>query len=500
MTVESQHPDYKKHVETWERVRAACEGQRAIKAGKEKFLPKPNADIDGLDPTVRTGNDIRYRQYIERAVYTNFCGRTLSGLKGAAFRKEPGVEIPTGLEYLLDNATGDGNGLIQLAKDSLSEVLAVGRLGYLVDYPTVDEGLSAEQTRGLEARILPYTAESVINWKIAAMDGQVKLVLLVLKESYNTSDDEFDHKLDTQYRVLRLRDGVYTQQVYRQAGTDAQGKRILESDGEVIPRNSAGGPFNFIPFCFVGSINNDFLVDPAPMESLAEVNIAHYRNSADLEENSFIHGQLTLGVTSSLSADQWKDANPAGIVVGARTGHFLGENGGFHSVQAEASSLTQQIMRDKEAQLVMLGAQLITDKNSNETAKAAQLKHASEHSVLGDICGNISDAICKCIEWCGEFMGVVGECEFEINRQFFDEGADPQMVMAAIQLYDREAIALSDLMDYGRKAGIVSEDRTNEDIEDDLSTEVDPDDLEPIEMPEQPKAAKVYDMTSGTLR
>lgn len=500
MTVDTQHPDYRKFAQTWERVRSACEGQRSIKEGREKFLPKPNADIDGLDPTVRTGNDIRYRQYIERAVYTNFCGRTLAGLKGAAFRKDPEIEIPSGLEYLLDDATGDGNGITQLAKDSLSEVLSVGRMGYLVDYPTVDKGLSAEQTRGLEARILPYCAESVINWKAAAIVGRVKLVLVVLKETYNASDDEFSHEVMTQYRVLRLRDGVYTQEIYRKTGNDITGKGVLESDGEVVPRNASGQSFDFIPFCFIGSTNNDAMVDPAPMESLAEVNIAHYRNSADIEENSFIHGQLTLGVTSSLSADQWKDANPAGIVVGARTGHFLGENGGFHSVQASPSSLTQQLMRDKEAQLVMLGAQLITDKNANETAKAAQLKHASEHSVLGDICGNISEAICKAIEWCGEFMGVAGECEFEINRQFFDEGADPQMVMAAIQLYDREAIALSDLMDYGRKAGIVSEDRTNEDIEEELSTEIDPDDIEPIELPQEPRAARVFDMATGTLR
>ena len=161
--------------------------------------------------------------------------------------------------------------------------------------------------------------------------------------------------------------------------------------------------------------------------------------------------------------------NPAGIVVGARAGHFLGSNGGFHSVQANASSLTKDLMTEKEQQLVMIGAQLITDKNSNQTAKAAMIQHASEHSVLADVCNNVSEAIELCLDWCATYMGTVGDNVFEINTQFFDDTVDPQMIIQSIAMYDRELITSGDVQNYARKAGILPEDRSNDDIDNDMS-------------------------------
>lgn len=454
MTVSSTHPEYSKYIGTWERVRAACSGSRAIKEGKSKYLPRPTTE--SANSEMKTANDHRYKQYIERALYANFCGRTLSGLKGAAFRKEPEINLPAGLEYLEDNATGSGIGLIQLAKDELTELLSIGRDGFLVDYPTTEPGATAEQTQGLEARILAYTAESVINWKTSSVNGRVQLSLVVLRETVNASEDEFDYVEKIQYRVLRLTDGVYTQQLYQ------DDEPINE---EFIVKQSNGSAFDFITFCFAGATNNDHTIDQPPMEGMAEVNIGHYRNSADVEENSFIHGQLTIGVTSSLSDTQWSEMNPDGLVVGARAGHFLGESGGFHSVQAEASSLTEQLMTAKKDELVMLGAQLITDKNGNQTAKAAQIQHASEHSVLGDVVGNLSATLNRCVEWCGLFMGVTGDSDFVINAGIFEDGADAQMIIASIQLYDREVIGMTDLRGFARKAGITS--RSDEEIESD---------------------------------
>lgn len=468
MSVSSKHPEYDKHVETWERVRAACAGSRAVKAGRSKYLPKPTSESS--NDSLQTRNDHRYRQYIERALYSNFCGRTLAGLKGAAFRKDPEITLPAGLEYLEQNATGAGTGLVQLAKDEVTELLSIGRDGFLVDYPAVEAGATAEQTAGIEARILAYTAESVVNWRTANVNGRVQLSLVVLRECVNISDDEFEYVEKEQFRVLRLRDNIYTQQIYQDD--------VAVSD-EIIIRMASGSTFDFIPFCFAGATNNDFTVDQAPMEGMAEVNVGHYRNSADVEENSFIHGQLTLGVSSSLSTEEWKEANPDGIVVGSRAGHFLGENGDFHSVQAEASSLTRDLMADKRDELVMLGAQLITDKNGNQTAKAAQIQHSSEHSVLGDVVGNLSETLKKCIEWCGLFMGVTGDVEFIINTEFFEDGADAQMIIASIQLYDREVIGMTDLRGFARKAGIT--DRSDEDID------ADEPDINQGELPEEPK-------------
>ena len=484
MTVEAQHPEYAKYLPVWKKCRAGCAGSPEIKAGKMDYLPKPNDDAR-RDPnsTLARQVDARYRQYIERAIYTNFCGRTVAGLKGAAFRKDPEIDLPAGLEYLEGNANGEGVGLIQLAKDQCDDVLAVGRTGLLVDYPPVKQGSTAEQTQGIEAKICAYQAESIINWKTTVIDGRVALSLVVLCEEVNKSDDEFDHENQKQYRVLRLGQEGYSQQVYNEEGEPVS--------AQMFPTQQNGSVFDRIPFIFVGSVNNDHRVDFAPMGAMVEVNIGHYRNSADIEENSFIHGQMTFGVTSSLSAEEWNEQHPEGILVGARTGYYLGDSGSFHSAQTAPSSLTQTLMKDKEQQLMMLGAQLITDKNANQTAKAAQLQHASEHTVLGDLVGNLSAAFEQCIEWCGMFMGAEGEITFQINTQFFDEGMDPQQVMAAIQMYDREIIAESDIRQVARKADFIPEDRTDEDIEAELAEDAEDEDLPPLEQEQEQQKPNV---------
>ena len=58
-----------------------------------------------------------------------------------------------------------------------------------------------------------------------------------------------------------------------------------------------------IPFIFCGALNNSPDVDKSPVYDIAEVNIAHYRNSADYEESCFIAGQATpvlTGLTQSI--------------------------------------------------------------------------------------------------------------------------------------------------------------------------------------------------------
>jgi hypothetical protein len=164
--------------------------------------------------------------------------------------------------------------------------------------------------------------------------------------------------------------------------------------------------------------------------------------------------------------------NPNGIVVGSQAGHFLGENGAFTSVQADANQLTDRLQERKEAQMLSLGARLVEQRNPNETAAAAKIDATGENSVLGDLVANVEEGIQRSIEWCGLFMGVDvnGDDAFKMNRKFFDDSIDPQMVMASIQLFDRSVIAKSDLQQVARRSSIVDQARTDEEINNEVGT------------------------------
>ena len=56
------------------------------------------------------------------------------------------------------------------------------------------------------------------------------------------------------------------------------------------------------------------------------------------------------------------------------------------------------------------------------------------------------------------------DCQFEINREFYDKSVDPQMIMAMVTLMDREIISENDIFSKLKSAGLVDPERTIEDI------------------------------------
>ena len=126
-------------------------------------------------------------------------------------------------------------------------------------------------------------------------------------------------------------------------------------------------------------------------------------------------------------------------------------------------------MQRKEEQMRKLGARMIVvgaAENTKMTATQSKIDATGESSMLNTIVDNVSSAIQTCLVWCGEYMGVdSSEAIFELNKKFFDDDANPQLMMAAIQLSDRSLIAKSDMQDLARIQGIVKESRTNEEID-----------------------------------
>ena len=455
MPVSTQNPDYSKYLPVWTQTRDAVRGSVAVKEKKHSYLPVP--DNDSGDE--RKGTETtRYRQYMKRALFTNFTGRTKNALVGAAFRKEPEIYLPEGLEYLKYDATGDGLSMNQLAKDELSNLMETGRSIFLVDYPQADENLSAEEVARLDLRasIIPFTAEQVINWKSDVVNGRKVLSSVVIAEYYLEPLDEFDHSQETQYRVLRLTEEGYSQQIYRED---------VPYTNEIYPKMADGSNWMEIPLVFVGSKNNDSTIDDAPLSDIAEINMAHFRNSADYEESCFLVGQPSLFLTHSLSYEQFQQYNPQGIKLGSRAGHVLGETGSANLLQADPNNLVMEAMKAKENQMVAIGARIITDRADRETAEAARIRFASENSVLGDVVSNLSEALQKCVMWVGMFMGVdTNDIQFEINREFYDKNIDPQLIMSMVTLLDREIVSEQDIFDRLKSAGVVDPDRTLDDV------------------------------------
>ena len=482
MAVESTHPDYDKNLPNWNMVSDCVSGSKTVKkrtggtgnglsnslysmAGA-RYLPPPNADDNSA------ANRARFAAYRDRANYVNFTGSTKEGMLGMVMRKKPEFVLPAQIEYLENNATGGGLTLSQLARQVTGEVLEKARDGLLIDYPEAVDGLTVAQVQemNLQASIVPYKAECIINWQTAVVYGRKMLTLVVLLESAEIAEDKYTNKKEKQYRVLSLEGGMYVQRLFNEKGENITSN--ITADGAdidfIAPRMFDGSYWTEIPFLFVGAENNDENVDKSPLIDIAEVNLAHYRNSADFEESSFITGQAT-PVFTGLSQSWVDKVMKNGIHFGSRAGILLPAGADGKLLQANENTLPSKGMEMKERQIVQIGARLITDAGGAETAEAARIRYAGQNSKLGNIVNNVEEALEKALFFAYLFMAPPVDnyeeagIEVEINKEFYEKTIDPQTVMADIALLDRGVIAKTDVRDNLRKAGKLN--RPDDEIE-----------------------------------
>ena len=444
MAVDTLHNDYVRMKDEWERNDDAVKGSQAIKAKNVTYLPV-------VDPDTETRESPRYLSYLQRAVYTNFTGRTVRALTGAVFRQAPEIELPDRLEYMREDSDSGGMTLETIAQRAVGEVLTNGRFIVLADFPEAPLNATAEQTRDLRPYLACYSATALTNWHVTGND----LDLAVLREYIEEpQDDGFTYDVVKYWRVLRLRDEGVTMQLYREN----------EPVSEEVVLQASGQPLRKIPLAIIGSEDNNPDPDTPPISDIASLNIAHYCNSASYEEGVFIHGQPMLSIdVGNENAAQWKEANP-NFYVGSRMA-VVTTGGSVNLTQAEANGAAMEAMKHKEDQMIRLGAQIISDASGQETAEGARIRSSAEMSVLNTVVRNVSDGFRQMLRVCAEYEGAnPDQVEFSLNRKFFADDADATLLAQLWLGVDRGAWSLDVPRDYARRAGLVAAEVGNEEL------------------------------------
>lgn len=421
-------------------------------------------------------NDARYQAYLIRAVFYNVVKRTLNGLVGLLFSRDPVMSIPPELDPILENADGSGANIIQMAKLAARMTVGYGRCGLFIDYPNADLPISKADldAGGFRPTIKVYEPWRCINWRTVFRDGLEILSLVVLQEPYVKSDDGFVVTFGNQWRVLRL-EGVQTSNWVANPTTDVNEVPADVGLYEVMvyrdtnlnvpieffqPKGADGKRLNSIPFIFIGSENNRSIIDDPPLYDLATLNIAHYRNSADYEESTYIVGQPTpyfTGLTES-----WVNTVLKGNVqLGSRGAVPLpvGANAGM--LQASANTMVYEAMAHKEKQMVAIGANLIDVSKAPRTATETIIDDTNERSVLATSGDNVSDAFEFALYWCCTYMGIDTSespgLEFILNTDFDLVRLTAQERQELILEWQAGAISDVEMRDNFTRGGIASQ-------------------------------------------
>lgn len=440
-------PEVTALMDKWDLVEDCMQGEHAVKARADLYLPRPNPTDTSVE------NTARYDQYLARAVFYNVTKRTLDGLVGQVFSRDPIIEMPNdSMQVLIANADGEGVSLDQQAKKSLSATLGFGRVGLLVDYPiTVGPTTVAQMKNGeIHAVVKQYMPKSIINWRHITRGAKKILSLVVLKEESGVSDDGFEITNKNQWRVLQLIGDVYTVTTWEQN----EETEFFEETGRFVPKDSKGVPFNEIPFFFVGVMNNDASPDLPMLYDLAVLNIAHYRNSAEYEDSCYMVGQPTpffAGLT-----EKWvKDVFKGTIHLGSRAAIALPQGATAGLLQVAPNSMPFEAMGHKEGQMIALGAKLIEQNNVSQTLGETQIDESSEASVLATAAKNVSAAYSAALKICARMMGVPDkDVTYSLNTDFPASRLTPNERNQLILEWQAGAITRTEMRAGMRKAGV----------------------------------------------
>lgn len=460
-TVEYTRREYDAARSRWRLVRDVCKGSEAIKHCGDEYLPRPNAQ-DKTDQ-----NLARFDSYLARAVFYNATGRTKNSLVGAVFRTWPTLNVPAALDYVATDIDGQGVSVYQQSQSVIGHLLETGRHGLLVDYPSVEAGtvsMADRAARGIRATVTSYVAEAIINWRTRLVGGQHLLSLVVLHETYDTdTDDGFGMETKDQYRVLKLDEaGLYVQELWRNEGGWAPVEVKQPTDGR-------GARWTVIPFQFLGSENNDSSIDDSPLYDMAEINIGHYRNSADYEDSAYLLGQPQL-VMSGLDEQWYRMLQDEGIYFGSRAPIPLPVNASAALLQTAPNTMIKEAMDAKEDQMVALGARLIERGSATKTATQSASDSAAEHSVLSLLVSNVSEGYSQVLEWIGLFENATGEAIYKLNQDFTQITLDATILTGLFNAVQGGQLPQADFWQYLRDRGVIDPEKTNDQIRDELQT------------------------------
>lgn len=419
----------------YRKIRDCLEGEDQVKDQGQLYLKKPDA--------MTTAN---YEAYKERAQFYGAAESTLRALVGLALRKDPVIKLPPRLEPLRLSATNDRAPLSVMIEQMVREVMAMGRFGLMLDFPQIATVLTPPH-------FVTWTAESIEDYKVAYNDGQLELTQVIL-----ASDEALDG--DQIFLDLCLEDGIYRIRRFIEKGVK---KSRLDVGEEIIPIIK-GRPLTFIPFIFVSDKNLTPSDEKPPLLDLCNLNLGHYRNSADREHAMFLTATPTPWIAGNVPIDKVPTCIGSGTVWNLPEGTQVG----MLEFQGPSMTAFRELMGEKLDQMASLGARMLSaSMNRNETTSTATQRSRSELSLLQSVVVMTEAALTRLLRLAADWMGEnPDDVSVAFSRDFIEVTMDPAGIVAQMKLWQSGAISRQTLYENLQQGEIARSDRSYQDEKD----------------------------------
>lgn len=442
------HYDYSHWREIWRSIRHAMIGEVEIKRHGKTYLPKP----EGMD------ND-QYRAYLDRAPFYNMVYRTVTGLTGSIFRRDPRL-LNAGplLSKRAERISKDGLSLPIFTKVIAQEMLSPGRYGVLVD-----KAASGDVT---EPYLAPYTCENILDWTTTEIDGMTEVDYVLLREfkvdrrlmviaGTKTAANSNYGQLFVSYRVLRLTYNdetarwEYHQEFYSRDDEDAD---LTETPVISIPL-VFGVPMKRIPFRFFNATTNLPDVEKPPVLDILTLNMHHYKVYAQLQHARYFTSNPVYYVSGAGEDDTYHIGPSVVWEIGA------GEKAGIIEYSGRGLDSLEKGIEVLENQVASLGGRLIGDSGSaGQSDNQIKLKDRNEQSLLLNVTTVINENMTALLRIVADWMNESSDkIIFRVNQDFLLDGAAAREFRAVAMMHKDGQLPVDIFYEYFLKSEVIPE-------------------------------------------
>jgi hypothetical protein len=336
------------------------------------------------------------------------------------------------MEYLEEDFTKSGTSMLDFYFFLLKEILAVGRIGCLVDVDDKDG----------ELKVVTYSAESIVDWEKASESFDEKLLKRVILAEYPE-----DHELR---RMMEVQDGIYGQSV------EIDNTETLQFE----PVTYHGKPLKYVPMCIAGSTDIMPDVDYAPMYGIARTALQIYQLDADLRQGEYMSCNPTLFISGI--GDEF-----APQAIGSTFAVILPPSEAKAYYPATDTSALAHVANRVDTlfdKALMHGVGMLKNSGGVESGEALRIKQTANNATLSSAVAAAAKAMEFCLKSIAEWKGLnPDQVEFEPNFEFTTAMMTPQEQTALVQSWMNGAISKSTMIENFRRSGMLQEGETVED-------------------------------------
>lgn len=406
MPVSSKHPQLEKYKDIYEFLENFYDGEQEVKANAKKYVPM----LSGQSAK-------KFQDYVNRGMFYNAFAKTIDALIGSAFNVAPAIRLPKQLEYLRDDATGQGTSLTELAMALCVEALKTGRVGLLVDRPA----------EGGNPYLVVYDCDDIINWR----DGH--FIILEDNQLVPKEDDPYEFEEVEGFRELTVIDGEYVVRIWRNNTNPKTKSKSPYEVTETYTPEKFGKPIEDIPFVFIGPNGLDSDIGRPPLLDLANVQKTTFQVLCDYANALHVSCVPTPYITGLQNDENFELKLGSDQCILAPEGAKIG----FLEFAGQGINPVKEYIEKLETTMAALGARVIEsrfNKTVIETATGSRLREQLSVSTLGSIVATVEAALNKCVKMAADWEGVDSSgVEITLNKELVSTSMDANTINALLQ-------------------------------------------------------------------